>query len=298
MAQLKYMPTTSSTRFILGSGYFILNNKISLYSARFEDPCLCLSIAQESGGGVEYTNRTVGELSVNDRLTSYVRVWGIFQLGEHDLEGRDCSTRTPQVELMKQGLVLWFHNLNTIFKRFYCRPGLVEFERKDLLQVKSSRIVLFSNAEECDIDEFDRYTMNDIPTCLICLTDMTFVERNEVREHFRTSYIKCLGHPSNTIRYAILSHRWLNQGELTYEEIKAGTAAGPGYEKLKKFCAKAEDYNMEFAWLDTCCINKSSSTELDESICSMFKWYGNSAICIVHLAQSETIEDIMEDERD
>ncbi|KAG1752666.1 uncharacterized protein EDB91DRAFT_1103739 [Suillus paluster] len=28
----------------------------------------------------------------------------------------------------------------------------------------------------------------------------------------------------------------------------------------------------------------------------MFRWYGNSAICIVHLAQSETIEDIMKDE--
>ncbi|KAG2367264.1 heterokaryon incompatibility protein-domain-containing protein [Suillus spraguei] len=125
---------------------------------------------------------------------------------------------------------------------------------------------------------------------------MTFVERNEVREHFGTSYIKRLGQPSGTVRYAILSHRWLNQGEPTYEEIKAGTAAGPGYEKLKNFCAKAVEYSMEFAWSDTCCINRSSSTELDESIRSMFRWYGNSAICIVHLAQSETIEDIMEDE--
>ncbi|KAG1815528.1 uncharacterized protein BJ212DRAFT_1272771, partial [Suillus subaureus] len=69
-----------------------------------------------------------------------------------------------------------------------------------------------------------------------------------------------------------------------------------GYEKLKKFCAKAEEYNMKFAWSDTCCINKSSSTKLDESIHSMFRWYGNLAVCIVHLAQSETIKDIMEDE--
>ncbi|KIK33235.1 hypothetical protein CY34DRAFT_813772 [Suillus luteus UH-Slu-Lm8-n1] len=150
--------------------------------------------------------------------------------------------------------------------------------------------------EEGYVDEFDRYAMNDIPIRLIRLIDMTFVERNDVREHFRTSYIKRLGQPSDTVRYAILSHRWLNQGEPTYEEIRAGTAAGPGYEKLKKFCAKAEEYNMEFAWSDTCCINKNSSTELDESIRSMFRWYGNSAICIVHLAQSETIEDMMEDE--
>lgn len=66
--------------------------------------------------------------------------------------------------------------------------------------------------EEGYVDEFDRYAMNDIPIRLIRLIDMTFVERNEVREHFRTSYIKCLGQPSDTVRYAILSHRWLNQG--------------------------------------------------------------------------------------
>ncbi|KAG1866493.1 hypothetical protein DFJ58DRAFT_138311 [Suillus subalutaceus] len=177
---------------------------------------------------------------------------------------------------MNQALILWFYHLNTIFKRFYCRTGLIEFERKDLFQLYIIAYSLVLHAEEWDIDEFDRYTMNDIPIRLIRLTDMAFVERNEVREHFRTSYIKRL--------------------EPTYEEIKAGTAACPGYEKLKKFCAKAEEYNMEFAWSDTCCINKSSSTELDESIRSMFRWYGNSAICIIHLAQSKTIEDIMEDE--
>jgi hypothetical protein len=90
----------------------------------------------------------------------------------------------------------------------------------------------------------------------------------------------------------------LNQGKLTYERIKAGTAAGPGYDKLEKFWAKAEEYNMKFAWSDTCCIKKSSSIELDELIRSMFRWYRNSAMCIVHLAQSETIEDIMEGRMD
>lgn len=79
--------------------------------------------------------------------------------------------------------------------------------------------------------------------------------------------------------------------------MKAGkVAAGPGYEKLKNFCREARQYNVEFAWSDTCCIDKSSSTELDESIRSMFRWYRNSEICIVHLAKSTTIEDILHDE--
>ncbi|KAG1730447.1 hypothetical protein EDB19DRAFT_1740494 [Suillus lakei] len=78
--------------------------------------------------------------------------------------------------------------------------------------------------------------------------------------------------------------------------MKMGTAAGPGYEKLEAFRQRAWGYGMEFAWSDTCCIDKSSSTELDDSIRSMYRWYRNSSICIVHLAQSEDIWDIRRDE--
>ncbi|KAG1723748.1 heterokaryon incompatibility protein-domain-containing protein [Suillus lakei] len=151
-----------------------------------------------------------------------------------------------------------------------------------------------------NFDDLDRYVMNEIPIHLIRLSDMKIVGRNDVKKHFRSSAsdkINCGSFlPANHVKYAILSHRWLDEGEPTYEKMKAGTAAGPGYEKLKKFCEKARKYGMEFAWSDTCCIDKSSSTELDESIRSMFRWYRNSAICIVHLARSETIEDIRKDE--
>ncbi|KAG1741351.1 heterokaryon incompatibility protein-domain-containing protein [Suillus lakei] len=144
---------------------------------------------------------------------------------------------------------------------------------------------------------FDRYVMNEIPIHLIRLSDMKIVGRNDVKKHFRSSVSgKCFYDPAKYVKYAILSHRWLDEGEPTYEEMKAGTAAGPGYEKLESFCKKAKEYSIEFAWSDTCCIDKGSSTELDESIRSMFRWYKNSAICIVHLAQSETIEDIKKDQ--
>jgi hypothetical protein len=42
--------------------------------------------------------------------------------------------------------------------------------------------------------------------------------------------------------------------------------------------------------------DKSSSTELDESIRSMFRWYKNSHICIIHLGESKTTEDPVDDE--
>jgi hypothetical protein len=150
------------------------------------------------------------------------------------------------------------------------------------------------------LEEFDQYVMNHIPIRLIRLSDMAFVGRDDVRKYFRSSVPRTYSYgiykPSLLVKYAILSHRWLDSGEPTYEEMKAGTVSGPGYEKLKNFCRQARQYGVEFAWSDTCCIDKSSSTELDESIRSMFRWYRNSEICIVHLAKSTTIEDILFDE--
>lgn len=147
-------------------------------------------------------------------------------------------------------------------------------------------------------DKFERYVMNEIPIRMIRLSDMKIVGRTDVRRHFRSSvpegtetYL-----PQEHVKYAVLSHRWLDDGEPTYEEMKMGTATGPGYEKLKSFYEKARGCGLELAWADTCCIDKGSSTELDESIRSMFRWYKHSAICIVHLAQSENIEDMVGDE--
>ncbi|KAG1730451.1 heterokaryon incompatibility protein-domain-containing protein, partial [Suillus lakei] len=145
--------------------------------------------------------------------------------------------------------------------------------------------------------KLDRYVMNEIPIHLIRLSDMKVVGRNAVKKHFQSSVSNLFSYnPADHAKYAILSHRWLDEGEPTYEDMKAGTAAGQGYEKLEKFCEKAKEYGVEFAWSDTCCIDKSSSTELDESIRSMFRWYQNSSVCMVHLAQSEKIEDIQKDE--
>ncbi|KAG2339837.1 hypothetical protein BDR05DRAFT_566812 [Suillus weaverae] len=150
------------------------------------------------------------------------------------------------------------------------------------------------------LEEFDQYVMNHIPIRLIRLSNMSFVGRDDVRKHFRGFVPQTdpygIYRPSRLVKYAILSHRWLDSGEPTYEEMKTGKAVGLGYEKLKNFCREASNCNMEFAWSDTCCIDKNSSTELDESIRSMFRWYRNSEICIVHLAKSTTIEGILKDE--
>jgi hypothetical protein len=92
----------------------------------------------------------------------------------------------------------------------------------------------------------------------------------------------------NAPRYAILSHRWLKpEEELTYQKIqdpeKVDECSLKGYRKVALFCREALRYGYDWGWVDSCCINKDSSTELTEAINSMYPWYRDSAVCYVHL---------------
>lgn len=86
--------------------------------------------------------------------------------------------------------------------------------------------------------------------------------------------------------YAILSHTWGPYGEeVTFEDMVFGTAhKKPGYDKIK-FCAtKALADGLFYFWVDTCCIEKRNSTELNEAINSMFRWYQKADRCYVYLS--------------
>jgi len=90
---------------------------------------------------------------------------------------------------------------------------------------------------------------------------------------------------SNTPLYAILSHRWGPDGEeVTYRDLVDGAGkAKAGYEKLR-FCAQqARRDGLRYFWIDTCCIDKSTSDEVQASINSMFRWYRDAARCYVYL---------------
>jgi hypothetical protein len=83
--------------------------------------------------------------------------------------------------------------------------------------------------------------------------------------------------------YAILSHTW-GGDEVTFQDMSLpGHILKTGYSKIKQTCQLALQDSLEFAWVDTCCIDKSSSAELTESINSMFQWYMNAAVCYVFL---------------
>lgn len=87
------------------------------------------------------------------------------------------------------------------------------------------------------------------------------------------------------VKYAILSHSW-GEGEVSFQEFanldKAKAKAG--YAKIERTCQKARSQGLKYAWVDTCCIDKSSSAELTEAINSMFRWYQLSHVCYAHIA--------------
>ncbi|KAH7324024.1 heterokaryon incompatibility protein-domain-containing protein [Rhexocercosporidium sp. MPI-PUGE-AT-0058] len=84
-------------------------------------------------------------------------------------------------------------------------------------------------------------------------------------------------------QYAILSHTW-EEEEVTFEEI--GTEEGKskiGYRKIEDCCEQARDDGYDYVWIDTCCIDKKSSSELSEAINRMYSYYKDADICYAYL---------------
>ncbi|KAK0611660.1 heterokaryon incompatibility protein-domain-containing protein, partial [Immersiella caudata] len=94
-------------------------------------------------------------------------------------------------------------------------------------------------------------------------------------------------------RYAILSHTW-GAVEITLQALEArhqnpsGTDVGnetkTAFDKIHKSCDIALQNGYHYIWIDTCCIDKTSSAELSEAINSMFRWYNEAAVCYAYLS--------------
>ena len=87
-------------------------------------------------------------------------------------------------------------------------------------------------------------------------------------------------------RYATFLHKWEDNEPLfenvvrivVYELEESLT-----HDKLRMFCQIVRESGFNWAWSDTCCINKSDHFVLQEALVSMFKWYEGSAVTIVLL---------------
>jgi len=88
------------------------------------------------------------------------------------------------------------------------------------------------------------------------------------------------------VKYLILSHTWGdNEDEVSYQDMANLEMAQKkkGFQKIVEICARARQENIPYAWVDTCCIDKTSSAELSESINSMYYWYDHAEYCVAYL---------------
>ncbi|KAF2966116.1 hypothetical protein GQX73_g7469 [Xylaria multiplex] len=99
-----------------------------------------------------------------------------------------------------------------------------------------------------------------------------------------TSTIKIHEFPGDSVEdYAILSHTWV-EDECTLQDMSmTDVELREGYTKIKFCCQQAVLDGLSWAWVDTCCIDKTSTAELSEAINSMFRWYSNAKVCYAYL---------------
>ncbi|KAK4079789.1 hypothetical protein Trihar35433_894 [Trichoderma harzianum] len=87
--------------------------------------------------------------------------------------------------------------------------------------------------------------------------------------------------------YAILSHTWGDDyEELSFRDVEDGNINKPGIGsvKFRGCCRQAAEDRLGYAWIDTCCIDKTNLVELSEAINSMFRWYQRASICYAFLS--------------
>jgi hypothetical protein len=96
--------------------------------------------------------------------------------------------------------------------------------------------------------------------------------------------------------YAILSHTWgTNTEEINFADLVRGDGKHesiyiekPGYKKIR-FCGQqARQDDLQYFWVDTCCIDKTDKAELSHAIRSMFRWYQNATRCYMYLSDVST----------
>ncbi|KAL4065807.1 hypothetical protein V8B97DRAFT_1982079 [Scleroderma yunnanense] len=193
----------------------------------------------------------------------------------------------------------------------FCSPGqpdrpvllrsLVAYHRKKLkLDTKVDREGIRTLIRDAVND-----TLEGLPTRLLNTLTGRLCGRDELMSDFENSQqfkelLKSATpgypfHPAGCIRqtisayfqYATLSHRW-GRNEPLLRDIHSQAIYDmdltDGIIKLQSFCTASSERGFMWAWSDTCCIDKESSAELQESIGSMFGWYRRSALTIVHLA--------------
>jgi hypothetical protein len=98
------------------------------------------------------------------------------------------------------------------------------------------------------------------------------------------------------IEYAILSYTWTqppeelthaDAGRIARARLTGGDWPGchtAGYRRVVQGCHQARALGIRYLWVDSLCVDRSSSAEVAESVTASFRLLWDAAVCIVHLS--------------
>jgi hypothetical protein len=102
----------------------------------------------------------------------------------------------------------------------------------------------------------------------------------------RIDYVRIKREVRQYFQYVMLSHKWEDNEPLFQEVIRIAVYdldKSPTHDKLQTFCNIVRAAGFNWAWSDTCCIDKSDHFVLQEALVAMFKWYQGSVMMLVFL---------------
>ncbi|KAF8435496.1 hypothetical protein L210DRAFT_2531246 [Boletus edulis BED1] len=102
----------------------------------------------------------------------------------------------------------------------------------------------------------------------------------------RIDYVRIKCEVQQYFQYVMLSHKWEDNEPLFQQVVHIAVydlETSPTHDKLQTFCNIVRDTGFNWAWSDTCCIDKSDHFVLQEALVAMFRWYQGSAMAIVFL---------------
>lgn len=136
------------------------------------------------------------------------------------------------------------------------------------------------------------------------------VDTFEVKDSYSLAEQAFHPHTANAdaeIKYGIVSHKWLtpNSREVQFDDLRDAASRSTakekkrtGFAKITETCELAKARGLQYIWLDTCCINKTNPTEVQESINSMYSWYQEARVCFVYLAGTNAVDTLVSIKRD
>ncbi|TBU34015.1 heterokaryon incompatibility protein-domain-containing protein [Dichomitus squalens] len=126
--------------------------------------------------------------------------------------------------------------------------------------------------------------------------EQTYRELREIQDRYygrdgraKMSLSRLWTRPPKTLHKASKAKSTLPQPTIEYPELSPIWRDKQLSDKIRKACEMAREYGYRYIWIDSGCIDQSSSSEQSESINSMYKWYGGASLCLVYLVDVEDL---------